>query len=87
MQILVACTHKNSHGHTRHSRGGGRYLRLGGTDDGACVSTHTQGDLGRAPPERIFRLGALRLLLRPYLELMPLEYRAVCFWSATRHVT
>ena len=62
--------------------GGGRYLRLGGgTDDGACVSMHAQGGLGACSLRKILKLGALRLLLRPYLysnlylDSMPLEYR------------
>ena len=63
--------------------GGGRYLRLGGTDDGACV--RTSGVWGHAPPEKNFKLGALRSLLRPYLysnlylDSMPLENRAQVF--------
>ena len=66
-------------------RGNGRYLRRGegggGIDDGACISMHTQGDLGHASPDKTFRLGALRSLLRPYLypnlylDLMSLKYR------------
>ena len=40
----------------------------GGTDDGACISTHTLGGVwGHAPPEKFIKLGALRSLLRPYL--------------------
>ena len=55
------------------SSSGGRYLRLGGTDDGECISTSTLGGLGHAPPEKLLRawlplkLGALRSLLRSYL--------------------
>ena len=29
--------------------------------------THARGVWGHAPPEKFFKLGALRLLLRPYL--------------------
>ena len=45
-----------------NSRGGGRYLRLGDTSDGACVSTRTLGVWGCDS-----KLGALRSLLRTYL--------------------
>ena len=45
------------------TRGGRRYLRLGGTDDAACV----RGIWGHAPPEKFLRLDALRSLLRSYL--------------------
>ena len=41
---------------------------MGGTDDGACVSTRTLGGVwGHAPPEKFSKLGALRSLLRSYL--------------------
>ena len=39
----------------------------GGTDDGACVSTHMLGGPVGMLPWKIFKLGALRSLLRPYL--------------------
>ena len=67
---------------TQSHIGSRRYLRLGDTDDGACVSTHELGDLGTCSPETF---GALRSLLRPYLysnlylDSMPLEYQARVF--------
>ena len=37
--------------------GGRRYLRLGGgTNDGACVSTHTLGGCGGMLPQKIFKI-------------------------------
>ena len=40
----------------------------GGSDDGACLRTHTLGGSGGMPPQKnYFKLGALRSLLRPYL--------------------
>ena len=62
-----------------------KVLETRGTDDDACVSMHTLGGVWEhAPPEK---LGALRLLLRPYLYPMPLEYMhcytAVCRWCVT----
>ena len=40
----------------------------GGSEDGACVSTHTLGGSGGMLPQKILlKLGALRSLLRPYL--------------------
>ena len=45
----------------------------------------TKGVWGHAPPEKFLKLGALRLLLRPYLysnlylDSMPLEYQARMF--------
>ena len=46
---------------------------------------YTRGIWGHAPPEKNFKLGALRSLLRPYLysnlylDSMPLEYRTQVF--------
>ena len=46
---------------------------------------HARGIWGHAPPEQVLSLGALRLLLRPYLcsnlylDSMPLEYQAQAF--------
>ena len=50
------------------TRGGRRYLELGGggyTNDGACLRTHMLGGVwGHAPPpKKIVKLGALRSLL------------------------
>ena len=42
-----------------------KVIEIGGsTNNGACVSTHTLGGLA---PGKSLKLGALRLLLRPYL--------------------
>ena len=47
--------------------------------------THTRGVWEHAPPEKFFKLGALRSLLRPYMysnlysDSMALEYRAQVF--------
>ena len=56
----------------------------GGTNDGACVSTHARigGSRGMLPQKKNLKLGALRSLLRPYLysnlylDSMLLEYWA-----------
>ena len=47
----------------------------GGTDDGACVSTHALvGSGGMFSPEKFLKLGALRSLLRPYIYIYYISF-------------
>ena len=74
--------------------GGGRYLRLGDTDDGACVSTHERGGSGGMLPRKIFKIRCSEIASEAIfvlkfifgLDAARIPARPECFWSAARHV-